>query len=154
MRQSLAWVVREEGEGTLVVFTGAIDESVRLESLASQLSPRATFDLGGVVRVTSEGVRRWVNFIRSIPEKELSFIRCSLATVTQMNLVAGFRAHATVRSFFAPYGCEVTGKEELRLLTCEQVPDPRSPPTFPCEGGVLELQDIPERYFDFLLAER
>ena len=68
-------------------------------------------------------------------------------------MISGFQCNAEVRSFFAPYLCTSTGQEEERLIMTKDITDPRHPPTFPCEGGVLELDDIPELYLAFLLDE-
>jgi anti-anti-sigma regulatory factor len=152
--RQLTWKIEKRGDTTLIVFSGEVDETSDFTSLES-LSGKVVFDLAGIRRMNSEGVRLWINFLKALGGvSDLSFVRCSLPVVTQINMVRGFRGKAEIRSFYAPYICEATGLEEERLLTREEVPDPLHPPTFPCEGGVQELDDIPERYFAFLLDSR
>ena len=55
------------------------------------------------------------------------------------------------RSFYAPYYCKNNGELEDRLLTQDAISDPLNPPTFPCENGEMELDEVPERYFAFLI---
>ncbi len=106
-----------------------------------------------MTRFNSEGVRAWIGFINSLPGvTELAFVRCSVATVNQMNLFDGLKGKADVRSFYAPYYCTTTGEEELRLLTREELPDPLHPPRFPHKGGELVMDEAPERYLAFLIA--
>lgn len=149
----LKWEIKTRGDVTQVRFEGEVDERVDLSTLRP--SGKVVFDLAGVTRLNSEGVRRWVNFMRGLGEvTELSFVRCSVSLLTQLNMISGILGKGTIRSFYAPYYCRQTGQEEERLLTVEQIEDPLAPPIFPCEGGELELDDIPERFFVFLQAQR
>jgi hypothetical protein len=151
----LTWEIKKAGDGsTLVIFEGVIDERSTLDALGEPLQGKVTFDLAAVRRINSEGVRRWMLFLRGLSRvTELVFVRCSIVIVTQLNMISGFQCNAEIRSFFAPYLCTKTGQEEERLILTKDITDPRHPPTFPCEGGVLELDDIPERYLAFLLDE-
>jgi hypothetical protein len=155
MSTTLTWEIKHRGEETLVVFEGVIDDRAgQFEALATSLTDSVTFDLAGVKRVNSEGVRRWLNFLRHlVGVTSLVFERCSVPMVMQMNIIEGFTRGAQVRSFYAPYLCLATGQEEERLLQTNDITDPRHPPKFECEGGVLELDDIPERYLAFLATD-
>jgi hypothetical protein len=147
---SLKYDTKQRGDETIVRFEGEVDERCNLSALT--LAGSVTFDLAGVTRLNSEGVRRWANFVRGLDTvTTLTFVRCSVPLLTQLNMISGILGKGAIRSFYAPYYCRQTGHEEERLLTVEQVPDPLNPPIFPCEGGELELDDIPERYFAFLL---
>lgn len=149
----LVWDSKKQGDELLFVFSGEIDETADLQALRG-LTGRATFDLKGITRINSEGARLWINLMRTLASRvKLSFVRCSIPVVIQMNMIFGFRGNAEVRSFYAPYLCEITGQEEEKLLTREQLQDPYEPPSFPCAGGLLELDDLPERYFAFLLED-
>lgn len=147
----ITWEVKKRGDGTLVIFEGQINERADFSGLHT-LAGKVTFDLAAVRRLNSEGVRRWMRFVTRLDAvTELTWVRCSQAVVTQINLIRGFRGRATVVSFYAPYVSSVTGEGEDRLLRVEDVPDPLRPPVFPEEGGELRLDDLPDRYFAFLL---
>lgn len=150
---SITWEIKKRGDETLVLLSGELNEHGDLTPLA-RLSGEVTFDLAGITRVNSEGARLWINLMRGMPAvTRLAFVRCSIPMVLQMNMIHGFCGQAEVRSFYAPYLCDDTGQEEEKLLVTADLADPFDPPTFPCEGGVLELDDIPDRYFAFLIDE-
>lgn len=151
--QVLSWNIKKQRDRTLVVFSGPMDESSDFQSLRS-LRENITFDLAGVTRLNSVGVHLWIEFVRYLSSVcQLVFVRCSIPIVNQINMIEGFKGTAKVQSFYAPYYCARTGEEEQRLLTVDSIPDPLNPPTFPCDNGVMELDELPERYFAFLLAE-
>jgi predicted RNase H-like HicB family nuclease len=150
-KAGLTWEVKQRGDRTLVLFSGEVDEYADFKGLVT-LSGNVVFDMAAVTRFNSEGVRAWIGFINSLPAvTELAFVRCSVATVNQMNLFDGLKGKAEVRSFYAPYYCTATGEEELRLLTREELPDPMNPPRFPYKGGELVMDEAPERYLAFLI---
>lgn len=148
--KTLTWEFKKRGDETLVIFDGHVDETADLVPLKT-LSGKVVFDLAGIRRFNSEGVRRWIQLIRELDAvTELTFLRCSLAVVTQLNLIRGFHGKGKVKSFYAPYVCTTSGETEERLLKVEDVPDPLNPPVFQGESGELELDDIAERYFAFI----
>jgi len=151
--KALSWEIKNSEQGQLVVFTGVVDEDCDFHKLAN-LSGKVTFDLAGIWRISSGGVSRWIDFINSMGVSSLSFVHCSIPVVMQINMIQGFKGPAEVQSFYAPYSCINTGVEEEWLLTRDEVNDPFNPPSFPCEGGKLELDEIPERYFSFLISEK
>jgi len=146
----LSWEFKKRADETLVIFEGQVDEVADFSSLGA-LSGNVTFDLAGIRRFNSEGVRRWINFVRSLDAvTTLVLARCSLAVVTQLNMIKGFQGKGKVSSFYAPYVCVTTGETEDRLLVVEDISDPLNPPVFEGDEGDLELDDIAERYFAFL----
>jgi anti-anti-sigma regulatory factor len=95
----LSWQIRKKADHTLVVFQGDIDERAQLEEL-SFLEGRAVFDLGGIRRLNSEGIRRWVNFIRRLePLDGVAFVRCSVSFIMQASIISNLIGHAEIRSF-------------------------------------------------------
>jgi ABC-type transporter Mla MlaB component len=156
--ETLTWrSERTESGEPLVVLTGEIDENADLARLATQIRGPLTLDLKEVRRINSAGVREWVNFMRQIEHvKGVKLARCSMAMVNQLNMIYNFKGAAAVESFFAPYSCDPCDKEVDVLLTVDvHFPDPSQlqPPKASCPrcGGALEFDDIPERYFSFIV---
>lgn len=147
---SLTFETRDTDEGKLIIFNGEVDETSDFSSLKN-LTGKVTFDLEKIERFNSEGIRRWVKFIRGLDEvTELVLVKCSVAVVAQLNLIRGLKGKVWVHSFYIPYICVDTGEEELHLLVAEDIEDPNNPPMPEGEHGELELDDLPERYFSFL----
>jgi len=154
--RSLRWSV-EQGDQLVVTLQGDIDENAGLFDLMPLLAGRVVLDLGGIKRINSAGVREWVNFIRDADPltDHLVLARCSPAIVMQMNMIANFRGDAEVASFYAPMVCPACDREQDEFIevTPEIVSDlPDRIPDFACAEchTVMELDDIPERYFAFL----
>jgi hypothetical protein len=155
MTSSLRWTLEEKPDGITVDFSGEIDENADFTSLRPRLHGEVDFRLAGITRVNSCGVREWVNFVRDLPlVRQLRFVHCSPAFVTQLNTIYNFRGVARVRSLLAPYVCERCAVEEYKVIDV----DDRFPgasmmvPSFPCArcGGAMEFDDLPERYLSFL----
>lgn len=143
----------------MTVLEGMLDEESApvLAALSKALAtaPSIELDVGGLRRINSLGVRAWVDFVRSLGERPVTFRRCSPSFVDQLNTVSDFRGGARVASFLAPYVCETSGNvfyEELIVgrdvspgnfagvdrRPCKECPEP------------LVFDDLPERYFQFL----
>ena len=153
----LEWSFEQLEDRVRVVLKGEIDENARLGELARRLDGKVVLDLAGVRRINSAGVREWVNFIRDLPQvTEISLARCSPTITNQLNMIFNFRGKATVESFYAPYVCEECDLEVDILINVEEHfsdRDPTKAPSFTCErcGAELTFDDIPERYFSFIL---
>ena len=157
MVKALKWSVELSGDVLTVHLNGDIDENADLYDLHPQLRGKVVLDLGGVRRINSAGVREWVNFIHEAEPLTdgISLLKCSPAIVMQMNMISNFRGTANVSSFFAPLVCPACHieRDELIELTPELAAAlPGELPEFKCPkcGALLELDDIPERYFAFL----
>jgi hypothetical protein len=137
--------------GVLVTFGGVVDETSDFSELA-ELSGKVTFDLEGITGFNSEGIRKWVKFIRGLDRvDEIVLVRCSVPVVAQLNLIRGLRSPVRIESFYIPYICVETGEEEPHLHYAEEIDDPHNPPPpRGAAGKTLRLNDLPERYFSFL----
>ncbi len=150
---SLSWRIEEDDGGvTRVALAGEIDEHADFGPLRARLRGVVELDLGGIRRINSCGVREWVNFVRDLPDAtELTFAACSTAVVTQLNMIYNFRGPARIRSFHAPYVCDVCGHDDDLLV--EIGPDGAvalPTPSCPRCGDVMQFDDLPERYLSFL----
>jgi CheY-like chemotaxis protein len=153
------WEVVDRPSGMLVMLRGDITEKTDFDPLLKQLtSQNLTFDMGGTRYLNSTGIRRWVEFLeRMDTEANYTFVRCSVAFVTQLGLVARAMGRGKVVSFMAPYYCDMCDRETEQLLQTASLtyPDrtrvPR-PPEFDCPkcSGPLEFDELAERFFAFM----
>ena len=149
----LRWQLEQDGGRLVVSLVGVLDENVDLRPLAA-LEGDLAIDLSGVRRISSTGVREWLDLLRSLEGRaRISLIRCSPASVTQLNLISNFRGTAHVESFIAPYDCSGCGCECEVLLTAALVA--RGAPAVECPdcGTVMDFAELPERYFTFLVDQ-
>lgn len=154
---ALTWTI-EEREGSMIVkFSGEIDENVDFSELCKGLHGKVVFDLAGIRRINSCGVREWVNFVRDLPGvSELVFIDCSPVTVTQLNMIYNFRGRARILSVYAPFICETCEVEDQKLLDMATLfPGGKITdlPEYLCPrcNQPMVFDDIPERYLSFVM---
>jgi ABC-type transporter Mla MlaB component len=149
----LRWQLDQVGERQVVALTGVLDENADLRPL-KVLDGAVAIDLSGVRRISSTGVREWIDFMRALEGRcTVSLIRCSPASVTQLNLIANFRGPAQVESFIAPYDCAGCGCECEVLL--DAVGATRGVPPVECPdcGTEMDFAELPERYLTFLVDQ-
>jgi anti-anti-sigma regulatory factor len=100
-------------------FSGTIDESFEGKKIARSLSADTlVLDLGGVKKISSFGIREWVDFattaVKSV--KQMVLIECAPKVVDQLNMVANFNGGGRVFSFYAPFRCDYCDSEQRSLL--------------------------------------
>ena len=138
----------------MVELFGDFDETADLRDLASALHGPVAIDLGGIRRINSAGVREWIEFVRDLPHvTELHLVGCSKVSVAQLNLIENFRGPARVDSFWAPYSCRCGNEREILLEAHDRFGGPGLPTAPPvlCDcGQIMELDELPDRYFLFL----
>jgi DNA-directed RNA polymerase subunit RPC12/RpoP len=143
------------GGGWLLKLTGIIDETFDRTKLAFGAQDTLVFDLDGVRRITSYGVREWIAAMGNL-QASCYFIRCRPAVVSQFNMVQNFGGRGQVVSLFAPYACSACGKEIEVLVDRRHPPSAQTLalPTLPCPscGAEAEFDDIPETFFSYVSA--
>lgn len=133
----------------IILLRGIIDEDTTFDQFAKLGSP-LSFNFKGVTSINSCGVRTWVNFVKSVPDIEVTFEECPPLIVRQMNMVPSFLGHGTVKSVYIPYVCDDCEHEKLLLVNnsdFSKVSD-----TIACENcqkGEMEFDGRPEQYFAF-----
>ena len=150
-------ITTEPGRATLV---GIIDERAELAPLLDRAeSATLTLDLGDVTFINSLGIRQWMRFLTGAQNRglRLRLRRVSEPMVQQMNMIESARGGAEIESFFAPYGCDGCGREDAVLLdasTHAALISRSTAPSMACPecGQMMVLQDLPKRYFLFLLG--
>ncbi|WIG98062.1 serine/threonine-protein kinase [Myxococcus sp. SDU36] len=144
------------GTITHVRISGVIDETFPLTSASPELSGLLVVDLGQVERISSFGVRRWIEFAAKLPPGALGLyvVHAPPVIVDQLNMVEGFAGVARVLSVLAPYACRACNEDRLRLVNlldeAQVISEERAPDhACPVCQGPLEFADLPGEFFDY-----
>ncbi|WP_437675387.1 protein kinase domain-containing protein [Sorangium sp. So ce131] len=147
---------RRLGSLLVVSLSGRMTEELQGVALARGISGRVLFDLGGVQRVTSFGVREWMAMLAEISQSasELYVARCTEPIVNQVSMIRRFFGDGRVVSFYGPYRCERCGAAFERLFDCDRdarVVMAHDPPPSPCPrcGAAAVFDDDAGSYFAF-----
>ncbi|HLM46901.1 MAG TPA: serine/threonine protein kinase, partial [Myxococcaceae bacterium] len=138
-----------------VRISGIIDETFPLTSSSPDLGGLLIVDFGQVERISSFGVRRWIEFASKLPAGGISLyvVHAPPVMVDQLNMVEGFAGVARVLSILAPYTCRACGEDRLRLVDLQAeasvIAEGRAPEhSCPVCAGKLEFADLPSEFFD------
>jgi hypothetical protein len=153
MDRSLTWSIDEKDGSARVTLSGELTENSNLAALLEKCPAKVVFDLAGIQRINSPGVREWINFVNALDKRAATYSheRCSVPFVNQLNMISNFRGKGDVKSIFAPYFCTDCSREEARLIEAgpnagEQL---RATLTCPHCGGSMEFDDLPDAYLAF-----
>ncbi len=160
MSDTFAFEHRRAGELLTITLSGEITERTDLAPVFAETAPRIEIDLGGIVRINSGGCREWVLALKSIADDvRLTFVRCSVPIVEQVNMIANFLRGGTVASFLAPYYSASENREYTLLIDVAKhfgsgkplvAPDFSGAPNVPDD---LEFDDDEEEFFFFLESQ-
>ena len=150
MTAPLEWAI-EPGPETVVHLIGDINESSRLEqALVGVPSGTLVIDMGGVRRISSAGVRAWIDFVRAAAGRgdTLVYDRVPSPIVHQFHLVADFGGAFRVRSVMAPYFCSACDILREIQVTLDDPGFASLDRTIVCDscGGPMDFDDVPEYY--------
>jgi hypothetical protein len=153
-------VIEGDAAHRKIVLRGRIDESAPLSSRAEAWAAKeVTIDTAEVTFINSIGVREWMRLLRGLVERgaKVQLDRCAEVIIEQINMIIDARGSAQVRSFHAPYQCTGCGLESSMLLDVATHGDAMrqmQAPTLPCPdcGQSMELYEVPERFFTFLVS--
>ncbi|WP_437570000.1 protein kinase domain-containing protein [Sorangium sp. So ce542] len=157
--RALTVTKRRLGGLLIVSMSGRMTEELHGLAVARGIAGRVLFDLGGVQRVTSFGVREWMAMLaevsRSAPEIYVG--RCTEPIVNQVSMIRRFFGDGRIVSFYGPYRCERCGATFERLFDCDRdahLVRTHEPPASPCPrcGGAAVFDDDAESYFAFAAA--
>ena len=136
--------------------SGVIDETFPLASSTKGLNGLLVVDLGLLERISSFGVRKWIEFVGHPPQgvAGLYVINAPPIVVDQLNMVEGFAGVARVLSLLAPYTCRFCKEDRLRLVRLVEeakVLEQGGAPPHQCPvcSQPLEFADEPTEFFDF-----
>jgi anti-anti-sigma regulatory factor len=112
-----------DGGVACIKFTGTIDESFEGKKLgASAGAGTLVLDLGGVKKISSFGIREWIDFVSTAARhaRSLVLIECSPKVIDQLNMVANFAGGGRVFSCYAPFRCDYCDSEQRVLLQVDR----------------------------------
>ncbi|MEN9796445.1 MAG: hypothetical protein RL653_141, partial [Pseudomonadota bacterium] len=118
---------------TVVRVRGKLSETFKGREVSALAGKKLLFDLADVERITSFGVREWLQMLSELEPKgsELYFARCSEAVVNQLGMIRRFAGGGKILSFFAPYLCARCGAQFSTLLDCQH------------DAAALKAQEFP-----------
>jgi len=136
--------------GTWVALAGNISEAADLSSLAALRGP-LMFDLSGIERINSLGVRNWVFFVDDCERAgiPMTFERCSPVMVQQIGMISSFMGRTSrVRSLIVPYLCPSCNAEGTQLAELVSGKPLAITPTIPCPKcqTPMQIDELPELY--------
>ncbi|HEX8698551.1 MAG TPA: serine/threonine-protein kinase [Myxococcaceae bacterium] len=144
------------GNITHVRVSGVIDETFPLASAGADLSGIVILDLGCVDRISSFGVRKWIEFVSKLPQGAIGMymVYAPPVVVDQLNMVEGFAGVSRVLSVLAPYSCKSCGEDRLRAVNlvdeAQTISESRAPEhSCPVCSNALEFADLPGEFFDY-----
>ena len=100
-------------------FSGTIDESFDGKKLGGTAKcDTLVLDLGGVKKISSFGIREWVDFVGTAQgqARQMVLVECAPKVVDQLNMVANFTGNGRLYSFYAPFRCDYCDSEHRVLL--------------------------------------
>lgn len=104
-------------------FTGTIDEGFEGKKLGATAGcDTLVLDLGGVKKISSFGIREWVDFITTASKlcRSVVLVECTPKVVDQLNMVANFTGGGRVFSFYTPFKCDYCDSEHRVLLQVDK----------------------------------
>lgn len=142
-------------------FHGTIDESFEGKKLAATIKCETLLlDLGGVRKISSFGIREWVDFITAASKQAGSvvLVECGPKIIDQLNMVANFAGSGRVYSFYAPYRCDYCDAEHRQLFTLDrdfEAIKAMKLGTRPCPTckDAMYFDEDPTSFFSYLLTQ-
>jgi anti-anti-sigma regulatory factor/DNA-directed RNA polymerase subunit RPC12/RpoP len=112
-----------DGGVACLKFVGTIDEAFEGKKLGlTAAADTLVLDLGGVKKISSFGIREWVDFVTAASKhaRSIIMIECTPKVVDQLNMVANFTGGGRVFSFYAPFRCDYCDTEHRVLLQVDR----------------------------------
>ena len=140
----------------LIEVSGVINETLQGSAFApfARENTPIVIDLSGVRRITSFGVRQWIEGLAHLDGVDYFFIHCRPALVLQFNMIAGFAGTGHLLSMFLPYECPTCSHQPEHLL--DLVDDyalvtAAQPPECRCTecGAPAQFDEAPDFYLSY-----
>src|SRR5262249_4720721 len=141
--------------GAMVRLEGVFDEHARVEQIVQEIPmSRFTFDLGGIRRMNSLGIRRWIQLLGLLQGRTILLKRCPPAVVHQLNAIKCFGGTAAIDSVLLPYTCDdcnTTTYHELEPAPLQSLTQVAEVSVCSKCGKSAYFDDILERYLAFAI---
>lgn len=149
--------ILHEGGHDKIVISGPINEEaeVQMGKIAENVGNNVVINFRQVTFINSLGVRAWINLMRELSSKKLTFQECTPEIVNQINMIPNFKGNAAIESVYGTFFCEKCEKthEEL-FVTGKNFPQP---PDFKlasvtcknCGHPNIEFEEVEESFFAF-----
>ncbi len=157
MASDLAVEKSDLGSLVCLKLEGTLNETFAPQTLAALADGRPmVIDLGKVSRLTSFGVRQWINELQTLRAKVPSLIleNCSYACVSQLNMIKGFAGDSTVLSVVAPMVCPDCDHETKLVVDVRNGPPAELGARCSKCGADTELEEDPETFFYFAASHK
>src|SRR5262245_9643303 len=150
-----------DGGVACLKFVGMIDEAFEGKKLGmTAAADTLVLDLGGVVRISSFGIREWVDFVTTAGKhtRSMILVECAPKVVDQLNMVANFAGSGRVFSFYAPFRCDYCDAEHRVLLQIDRDHEAikamklAERPCLSCDEGMYFDEDG-ATYFSYVLGQ-
>lgn len=150
-----------DGGVACLKFSGTIDEGFEGKKLGmTAAADTLVLDLGGVKKISSFGIREWVDFVTTAQKvcRSIVLIECTPKVVDQLNMVANFAGGGRVFSFYAPFRCDYCDSEQRVLLQIDRDHDAiksmklSERPCHSCKESMYFDEDG-ATYFSYLLGQ-
>lgn len=146
---------------TYARFVGIVDEDFDGKKLAAQIKDGIlVLQLADITRISSFGIREWIEFMDNLPARveDVIMVECAPRIVDQINMVANFAGDARVFSFYAPYRCDYCDKDNRAIMQVDRdwdVIQSMRPPELPCPtcGEIQYFDEDPNTFFSFALSQ-
>jgi ABC-type transporter Mla MlaB component len=142
-------------------FAGSVDEDFDGKKLAATVKAQTlVLDLADIKKISSFGIREWVDFIHTAEKntQDVVLLECAPKVVDQLNMVANFAGSGKVFSFYAPYRCDYCDSDSYLLMQVDrdwEVIKSMKPPERPCAscGEPEYFDEDPTTYFSFIAGQ-
>jgi anti-anti-sigma regulatory factor len=150
-----------DGQIVCLKFAGTVDEDFDGKKLAATVKAQTlVLDLEGIRKISSFGIREWVDFMNAIEKncQKIILLECAPKVVDQLNMVANFAGSGQVFSFYAPYRCDYCDSDSSVLMQVDsdwEVIKTMKPPERPCSqcGEPEYFDEDPTTYFSFIAGQ-
>jgi anti-anti-sigma regulatory factor len=140
---------------------GTIDESFEGKKLAATVKAKTlVLDLADIKKISSFGIREWVDFIKQVGGHvdEIVLIECAPKVVDQLNMVGNFAGKGRVFSFYAPFRCDYCDNDARVLFQVDrdwEVVKSMKPAERPCDkcGEPQYFDEDPTTYFSYIVSQ-
>lgn len=135
-------------------FSGPVNE--HFEVILPMLEVNLIFDFKGITQMNSTGILRLVKFLNELrSDQTIKFINVPDFVVNVMSLTKGIVSHRfQVDSFFVPFFCNETDKQEYKLFHTKDITKPFIGPYRDSEGHLFEVDTNLERFLNFLQFQK